>query len=566
MTFRVSPGVDVFEIDNTNSIPAVSTATGAYVGNFRWGPVNEVTTVTDEVDLVRKFSSPDTANAVSFLTAAHFLKYSNDLRVVREIDSSAVNANAGGDASTVVKNATNHAGQTFAFADQGLWIARYPGTLGNSLKVSMFGFKTDTSTTLSNFTSWTYSSNFDGPVGTSTYASNLGSSNDEVHIAVIDEDGLFTGIAGTVLEVFPFLSQASDAKAADGSSIYYKDYINNNSKYVWFADHDSTNTANAGTAATTAADYAVTPANGQVNVSLTAGVNSGALGATEFATGWDLFEDAATIDVSLLIAPDLPSATATTIANDIISIAAARKDAVAFISPVSDDDTAAEIKTFADALTASSYAFVDSGRLKVYDKYNDGYVNIPACSAVAGLVADTDRTRGPWFSPAGFQRGQIFGVTQLYYNPSETDRNTLYKAGVNPIVSFPGRGTLLYGDKTHLNRPSAFDRINVRRLFITLEKSIAVSAENLLFEQNDVFTRARFITDVEPFLRNIKGRRGLEDFRVVCDTTNNTSQVITANEFVGDIYIKPPYSINFVTLNFVATRNGVDFNEIAGGQ
>lgn len=563
MTFLLSAGVNVSEIDNKSSIAPVSTATGAYVGNFRWGPVNEITAVESETDLANKFGAPTATEAVDFHTAAYFLKYSRDLRVVRA-NNGGNSANAGGATDLTVNNDDDYDNATFVFANHGHFVARYPGALGNSLKVSILGFKTDASTTATNFGNWTYGSNFDGAPGTSAYATRFGSSNDEIHVAVIDEDGLFTGVKGTVLERFQYVSQASDAKNADGSSLYYVDVINNTSEYIRFAAVDDTNFANAGSAATGALDYAVTPAGGVVDVSLSGGDDSGSFIAGTYTAGWDLFADAATVDVSLLIAPDLASGVAVTVANHIISIAEARKDCVAFISPVAGDDKDAII-TFADQLTYSSYAFIDSGRLKVYDRYNDAYVNIPACSSVAGLTADTDRTVGAWYSPAGLRRGQLRGVTKLFFNPSQTARDDLYKRGINPVVTFPGEGTMLYGDKTHLGRPSAFDRINVRRLFIVLEKAISQASRSSLFEFNDVYTRAQFVNLVEPELRTVKGRRGITDFAVVCDDTNNTGAVIDRNEFVGDIYIKPARSINYIQLNFIATRTGVDFNEITGG-
>lgn len=565
MTFQVSPGVNVSEIDNTTSIAPASTAIGAFVGAFRWGPVEDVITVENENDLVRNFGSPNAVTSVDFHTAAYFLKYSRDLRVVRT-EKDAFSANAGGAADLLVKNDEAYDSATLVFANHGHFIARHPGALGNSLKVSVFGFKTDASTTATNFSSWTYASNFDGPVGSSAYAGRFGSSNDEIHIAVIDEDGLFTGIQGTVLEVFPYLSQAADGRAEDGASIYYADVINARSEYIRFGAVDATNFANAGDDATGAVDYAVTPANGTVETSLTGGADGSTLTPTEYLAGWDLFADPDTIEVSLLIAPSLSTNTsdADTVAEDLIATAESRKDCVAFISPAPGLDVAG-IVTFADALTASSYAFVDSGRLKVYDKYNDTYVNIPACSSVAGLTAETDRTVGSWYSPAGSRRGQLRGVTKLYLNPSKTDRDTLYKRSVNPIVTFPGEGTLLFGDKTKLGRPSAFDRINVRRLFITLEKTISRASRGNLFEFNDVFTRAEFVNLVEPYLRTVKGRRGIIEFRVQADEYNNTGDVIDRNEFVGDIYIKPARSINYIQLNFIATRTGVAFNEITGG-
>ena len=565
MTFQVSPGVNVSEIDNTTSIAPVSTAIGAFVGAFRWGPVEDITTVDSEADLVRNFGSPNAAASVDFHTAAYFLKYSRDLRVVHA-EKDAFSANTGGAADLLIKNDEEYDSATLVFANHGHFIARHPGALGNSLKVSVFGFKTDTSTTATNFSSWAYSSNFDGPVGTSAYATRFGSSNDEIHVAVIDEDGMFTGIKGSILEVFPYLSQASDGRAEDGASTYYADVINATSEYIRFGAADSTNFANAGDAATGAVDYAVTPSNGTVDASLTGGDDGAALTPTEYLAGWDLFADPDTIEVSLLIAPSLSTNTsdADTVADDLIATAEARKDCVAFISPARGLDVEGII-AFADGLQSSSYAFVDSGRLKVYDKYNDTYINIPACSSIAGLTAETDRTVGSWYSPAGLRRGQLRGVTKLYLNPSKTDRDALYKRGVNPVVTFPGEGTLLFGDKTKLGRPSAFDRINVRRLFITLEKAISRASRSNLFEFNDVFTRAEFVNLVEPFLRTVQGRRGIIEFKVQADEFNNTGDVIDRNEFVGDIYIKPARSINYIKLNFIATRTGVAFNEITGG-
>ena len=559
---RVSPGVSIAEIDNTTRAPAVSTSIGGFVGNFRWGPVEEITTVGSENEVLAKFGTPTSAETIDYHILAQFLSYSNNAEVVRTVTSAANNANSGGDASTVVKNKTNYDGQTFSFVNQGHWVAKYPGALGNSLKVEVFGFKTDTSTTLTNFDSWTYSNRFTGPVGTSSYSNARGSSNDEIHVVVIDEDGLISGTPGTVLEVYPFLSQASDAKTEVGASNYYKTVINDNSSYVWFGATDTSNFPQAGNAATGTLDYAVTPSNGVVSTALTAGADSAALTASEFDTGYALFTDSANSDVSILIGPNLPTGGETTVANDIIGICESRKDCVCTLSPATADDTAAEIKTRADAFTSSTYAVVDSGRLIVYDRFNDGLINIPASGSVAGLMAETDRTRGSFFSPAGFRRGQIRNVVKLAFNPTEADRDTLYKAGVNPIVTFPGEGTVLFGDKTHIGRPSAFDRVNVRRLFILMEKSITIAARDILFEFNNEFTRSQFKNIVEPFLRTIQGQQGITNFAVVCDETNNPGDVVDRNEFVADIYVQPARSINFIQLNFIATRTGVSFDTI----
>ena len=559
---RVSPGVSIAEIDNTTRAPAVSTSIGGFVGNFRWGPVEEITTVGSENEVLAKFGTPTSAETIDYHILAQFLSYSNNAEVVRTVTSAANNANSGGDASTVIKNKTNYDGQTLSFVNQGHWVAKYPGALGNSLKVEVFGFKTDTSTTLTNFDSWTYSNRFTGPVGTSSYSNARGSSNDEIHVVVIDEDGLISGTPGTVLEVYPFLSQASDAKTEVGASNYYKTVINDNSSYVWFGATDTSNFPQAGNAATGTLDYAVTPSNGVVSTALTAGADSAALTASEFDTGYALFTDSANSDVSILIGPNLPTGGETTVANDIIGICESRKDCVCTLSPATADDTAAEIKTRADAFTSSTYAVVDSGRLIVYDRFNDGLINIPASGSVAGLMAETDRTRGSFFSPAGFRRGQIRNVVKLAFNPTEADRDTLYKAGINPIVTFPGEGTVLFGDKTHTGRPSAFDRVNVRRLFILMEKSITIAARDILFEFNNEFTRSQFKNIVEPFLRTIQGQQGITNFAVVCDETNNPGDVVDRNEFVADIYVQPARSINFIQLNFIATRTGVSFDTI----
>ena len=276
----------------------------------------------------------------------------------------------------------------------------------------------------------------------------------------------------------------------------------------------------------------------------------------------------------MLIAPGMSArADQTTVVNDLVATAASvRKDCVAVASPArtdvvgvtSDATKVTNVVTTADTFTNSSYLVADNNYIKVYDKYNDKYVEIPAASTVAGIMAATDFNRAPWFSPAGSRRGQMLGITALNYSPTKAQRDTLYKAGVNPIANIPGQGTLLFGDKTMIGRASAFDRINVRRLFLVLERAIGRAAEQVMFEFNDEFTRAEFVNIVEPVLREVQGRRGITDFRVVCDATNNTAAVIDRNEFKADIFIKPARSINYVTLSFVAVRTGVDFEEVVG--
>lgn len=569
MAFQVSPGVQVREIDLTNVVPAVSTSIGATVIQSVWGPVEEIVTVTSEKDLVEKFGTPTNATAAYFLNAAAFLKYGNNLKVVRAVSSTgALNSTSGaGGVGTglLIKNKDVYDNQySDGSGTSGLWASKYPGGVGNSLKVSICPASSTA------FTGWTYAGLFDGAPTTSSYASSVGGSNDELHIVVIDEDGYITGVAGTVLEKFAFVSQASDAKKFDGSTNYYKEVINGSSSYIWWMDHLAAFT-NAGTSA-----VGKTFTTGTVvdTVSLAGGSDGTALDVGDIDTGFQLFNDSETVDVNLLIgAPSLETGTdwadAITQANNLIAIAENRKDLVAFVSPpiaatVGNSNPKGEVLTFVDALTSSSYGFADSTALKVYDKYNDVYRWIPAAAHMAGLCANTDEVADAWFSPGGYNRGQLLGITRVAFNPKKAERDDLYKKRVNPIVSFPGEGTILFGDKTLQSKPSAFDRINVRRLFIVLEKSIATAAKYQLFELNDEFTRAMFRNMTEPFLREIKGRRGITDFKVVCDSTNNTGEVIDSNQFVADIYIKPARSINFITLNFIATRTGVDFSEIGG--
>ena len=570
MAFQVSPGVEVKEIDATNVVPAVSTSIGGFAGSFNWGPTEQIVTVSSENELAEIFGSPDDSTAKHFLVAASFLKYGNALKVVR-VSSGHLNATAQG-TGQLIKNDEDYLNNySDGSLNLGNWAAKHPGVLGNSIKVSMISHSSSDSV----FNGWAHKANFDAAPGTSTAAAAVGVTNDELHVCVIDEDGAISGTAGTVLEAFGFLSQASDAKKDDGTTNFYKDVINNQSEYIRWIDHD-TNLDEAGftLAAAKAANTDSEGANtfkthgSAMEASLSGGTDDNAPTTGEIATGFDLLEDAETVDVNLLFAaPDVDGAEA--IAEDLISIANARKDCMAFISPPIEDtvntsSAAANVKAFADGLTSTSYAAVDSTAVYVYDKYNDVYRYIGASGHMAGLCANTDSVADAWFSPAGVNRGQLLGVTKLAFNPKKADRDTLYKARVNPIVSLPGQGTLLFGDKTLLSRPSAFDRINVRRLFIALEKAISTAAKAQLFEFNDEFTRAQFRNLVEPFLRDVKGRRGLSDFSVICDTTNNTSAVVDGNKFVADIFIKPARSINFISLNFVATRSGVEFSEISG--
>ena len=565
MAFQVSPGVQVKEIDLTNVVPAVSTSIGGFAGAFNWGPVEEVTTVGSEKELATIFGTPDTNTASYFLTAASFLQYGNALKVVR-VGTGNLNATATG-AGVLVKNQDAYDSIGIVLAAEA-FVAKYPGNLGNSLLVSICPADATV------FAGWAYKSSFDTAPGTSDYAASKGCKNDEVHIAIIDEDGLITGTKGSVLETFAYASQASDAKSSDGTSAYYANVINT-SRWVRWGSHYAVLTHAGINSVTHAADATLAIdgdyLDGVTAVAITDSLSGGSDDNTptsgEITTGIALLGDAETVDVNLLFG--ITEGSDIVVPQALLATATARKDCVAFVSPditdtVGTTTPAADVVEFADQLTSTSYGVIDSTALKVYDKYNDVYRWIPACGHIAGLCANTDNVADAWFSPAGFTRGQLLGVTKLAFNPSQADRDTLYKSRVNPIAAFPGQGIVLYGDKTAQAKPSAFDRINVRRLFIVLEKAISTAAKYQLFEFNDEFTRAMFRNMVEPFLRDIKGRRGITDFAVVCDATNNTGAIIDSNQFVADIYIKPARSINFITLNFIATRTGVEFSEIVG--
>jgi phage tail sheath protein FI len=553
MAFQLSPGVNVSEVDLTTVVPSVATTVGGLAGQFAWGPVEEITIISNEVRLADTFGKPDANTYGYFYTAANFLSYGSDLRVIRA-NSAALNATTSATGRRV-KNRLDYESNASSGSGSDDFIAKYPGALGNNLSVSI-------SDSASHGT-WSFSGYFDSAPSTSEFVSSKGGTNDELHIVVIDRTGKISGTANTVLERFAYVSKASDAKSTDGSSNYYKEVINSRSKYIWWGKHNTDGT-NWGTAA--AGVTFASMSGGADTFTLSGGTDADA-SSGNLQTAWDLFKNPDAVDVSLMMTG--PS-TGNTIPNYVTSIAETRKDALVFISPRQSDvvnasgSEATNVSNYRDTLTSSSYGVLDSGYKYQYDKYNDVYRWIPLNGDIAGLCVRTDVERDPWFSPAGFNRGVIKNVVKLSWNPTKAERDVLYKKGVNPVVTFPGEGTVLYGDKTMLAKPSAFDRINVRRLFIVLEKAIAKAARSSLFEFNDEFTRAAFVNLVEPYLRDVQGRRGIYDFKVVCDTTNNNAQVIDANQFVGDIYIKPARSINYIQLNFVAVRTGVSFEEVVG--
>ena len=701
MAFQVSPGVNVTEIDLTTIVPGISTTTGAIAGVFKWGPVDERVLITNETNLVNTFGKPNANNFETFFTAANFLAYSNALYVVRAANTTnstatigAMNAVANTNTVTVLNNVVRNRTDYLAVRDgntssNAAYIAKYPGDLGNSLRISvcssvnayssnlaLFGtqtgntiigsfalsvgsntgtftfvsdgvvgaantyantiangitvsdlitvgnvsigtqymqvktigpvtanstaaiftlgfdsvYKLSTDYTASNTVngntsvinitrSWQFANRTNGAPVTSGYVANFGNSAavDTMHVVVIDQDGQFTGAPGAVLEVFQNLSRATDAKSDGGASLYYKTVINDNSAYVWWANDRSgavSNTALNILSSTNSTPLTLDFAGG------TDGYSESAIPVSSLATGYDLFNSTEQVDISLVL-QGKPTGGSTVVngqtvsnfqlANYIIqNICETRKDCIAFISP--DDSTArsnpgneaTSIVNWFGAVADSTYYVSDSSYKYMYDRYNDVYRYVPLNGDIAGLCARTEATNDAWWSPAGFNRGQIKNIVKLRYNPTLPNRDLLYKNSVNPIVTFPGQGTVLFGDKTGTKKPSAFDRINIRRLFITLERAISNSSRFSLFEFNDEFTRSQFRNLVIPYLRDVQARRGITDFLVVCDATNNTVERIDRNEFWGDIYIKPNRSINFIQLNFVAVRTGVQFSTIIG--
>ena len=680
MAFQVSPGVNVSEIDLTTIVPAVSTSTAAIAGNFNWGPVEYPTLISTEDALVQAFGQPNANNFETFFTAADFLSYGNSLYVSRAqslgvsnnavANSSSVSSNNSLASYVTIKNTDDYNANSWNNAVTSNYIAKYPGSLGNSLKISVcdsntaynsvltgqinnnvqIAFVTGTNTAVISATSndagvnsalvavqtvfnkltvgdyllvgnsqttgtqyvqyngntaavagnttfanvtinltgnytlstnvyhysnsasagdvtryWEYYNKVNGAPGTTAYTQAAGGAGDELHVVVVDHDGAFTGITNNVLEVFQGLSCATDAMSDQGGSLYVKNVLNNNSKYVWYGSTDRTGGHYSKLAVSTT--YATsTP----LTYEFSGGVDSATetnMSLGDKARAYDKFASAEDIDVSLILTGK-SSSTASTPNYIIDNICEKRKDCVVFVSPdnslVGNINPLGQIQTFTSSLHPSSYAVIDSGYKYRYDKYNDVYRYTPLNGDTAGTCARTDNARDPWWSPAGFNRGQIKNIVRLAFNPNQSQRDALYKASINPVVTFPGQGTVLFGDKTFLNKPSAFDRINVRRLFIVLEKAISTASKFTLFEFNDAFTRSQFKNLVEPYLRDVQGRRGIYDFRVICDETNNTPEVIDSNRFIGDIYIKPARSINFIQLNFVAVRSGVQFEEIVG--
>lgn len=567
-----SPAVVIKEVDASASINTAATTIGASVGNFRWGPMDTPVTVANETELAETFGTPDDTHSVDFHTAAYYLKYADNLKMVRVQGDNHRNAydsdaNAGA-SDTLIKNADDwEAGQAGHDSDKHTFIARWAGTAGNTLKIEVCPADANDSA----FNGWAYKANFDAAPGTSAYASDRNATRDEVHVAVIDVNGEFA-TRGTVLEKFQFVSVGKNAKNTDGSTNYILDVVNNGSEYVWMAGFGDASKfdAQAGDAIDSGVDYS---RNTITSITLKNGRDVAAPTVGNYQGAFDELEDEVTVDADVVFVPSMSSSTdAKTLVNDVVATAKDRKDIIVAASPsrasIVGVNSAATMNsnviTEAAGYTYSNYLVADNNFLKVYDKYNDKYIQIPACSSTAGIMTATATNAAPWVSPAGGRRGNYLGITSVAYSPTKAQRDALYKVGINPVANIPGQGVILYGDKTHITRQSAFSRINVRRLFTTLEKAIGEFAKQSLFELNDEFTRAEFVNNVEPLLREVQGRRGITDFRVVCDETNNTASVVDRNEFVASIFIKPARSINFITLNFVATRSGATFEEVVG--
>ena len=428
---------------------------------------------------------------------------------------------------------------------------------------------------------WKFYDLFTSAPGTSAYATQNGrGTGDEMHVVVYDTTGDITGndndVAGqnqsSVIETYSNLSKNSSAKSPQGDSIYYADVIFRQSAFIYWMDHNSAGT-NWGTDTTSA----YTAVNTPTLTTLSGGTDDYAVTAGEMQLSFEKYLDSDNIEVNLLLGGSSSLTTDSAAGQDtfvtmITNIVETRKDCVGFVSPyrsatvgVADSNTQTDnVQDAFDLCPSSSYMVFDSGYKYMYDKYNDVYRFVPLNGDTAGLCANTDRVADAWFSPGGLNRGNVRNAIKLSYNPNKANRDFLYRARVNTVVNFPGQGVVLFGDKTALSKPSAFDRINVRRLFLVLEKAISTAAKFQLFEFNDEFTRAQFRNLIEPFLRDVQGRRGITDFLVKCDATNNTGEVIDRNEFVADIFIKPARSINFITLNFIAVRTGVSFSEVGG--
>lgn len=621
MVFSVSPSVTVREVDLTTSVPAIATSPAALVGVFRWGPVNERVLVSSEIEMANIFGTPTDFNAETFFVGADFLAYSSSLYVTRVVGSGAITATGENSASEEVFSAkypgalandievsyvvTDASGNTESFSTEILndeedsfsisfnsnvleivtdkELSEIDVVPGDTLLLGSDsnGYQglevltvtnVDTDVISNNEIEYTHEIIFRtryvqalAPERIFRNWKNAGTTGaapapSSMHIIVIDKVGNIGGEPNTVLEKFENLSFVPGAKAGEGTNIFYKDVLEQRSKYIKAGSVNITNTL--------AREYV--PLTGGND-----GENESTVPFGTIALGYDLYKEANDVDVSFILQGKARGADVeeSSLANYLVSnIAEARRDCIVFVSPgrgsvvlaSTEQDKLNNIVAFRDSLQNSSYWFMDSGYKYRYDKYNDVFRWVPLNGDMAGLSSLVE----PWESPAGFRKGRVRNAVKLAFNPNKAQRDRLYSKDVNPVIAQVGQGTILFGDKTGLGTASgsAFTRVNVRRLFITVEKAIATVSARFLFEFNDEFTQNQFRQIVDPFLRDIQGRRGIIDFRVVSDASVNTPQVIDANIFRANIFIKPARSINFVELTFVATRTGVEFEEIVGQQ
>lgn len=547
MGFSLSPAVNSTETDLSLFVPNVATSIGASVGFFEWGPVEEVTLVDSERTLVSKFGKPDASNFLDWYSSFNFLAYSGNLQTVRVVDTAvALNAVAGTNQTTagtydnaeavpaLIKNIDDYeANAASVTVSNNSFYAKYPGIFGNNIKVEAFDSTSVATATNKDLFSY-------APTG------------DEIFVAVLYAED---GSTFNVVEQFYCSKDPSAIDQTTQGSNFVADKINQTSNYINI---------------NTPALYSGSPGSYtevDFDGALTGGLDGYALGSAgddERAVGWALFNDTEAIEVNLCISGGASALAGKSILDNVVLN---RLDCVVILSPQSADVVAnvtptTAISTTRNLLGSSSYAFMDGNFKYQYDKYNDVYRWVPLNGDIAGIMALTDFNKDAWWSPAGLNRGAIKNAVKLAFNPSKAQRDTMYNEGINPVVQFKGDGIVLFGDKTLQSKPSAFDRINVRRLFLVLEKAIATAAKYQLFEFNDRQTRNAFINIVEPFLRNVKARRGVYDYKVVADETNNDQVVIDNNQFIADIYIKPTKSINFIQLNFAAVNSSVTFDEI----
>lgn len=679
MTNLVSPGITIRERDLSANLNTVSnTNVGVIVGAFTTGPIDTVSFVSSEADLVKKFGKPTDSNYEDWFVASSFLSYGGTLGVVRPssgVGTSTANVNA------VTKSVTYSTGSTTIPATalliandtiydntyrnaNNVWnfAAKYAGDLGNSIGVSVIDSGADSILTVGSGFSGTFTAgqtitgSVSGATGvvysydvvskkvaifktgttnfvvsdgigvgvgnsvltitdwysdpenyaippytqnngvvrpglswgkistkpdTSITVASKGGDNDEINILVYDIDGKISGVPGTILEKYVGLSKASDARTTEGGNAFYGDVIRTKSNYIYWGsnvqrvysnvNYSLVNSSNLGGASNTIFDTI-----GNVRYQLSGGFDNLNPTVGEINQGYQLFLSIEETDVDYLLVGKSYNLKSDYISkiNTTIDIASTRKDCIAFISPWKNDvvgvtsstDQTSNIVNLFSGLTSTSYAIFDSGIKYTYDKYNDKYRYIGCAGDVAGLLAKNTINGEPWVSPAGVNRGQIKNAIRLAYNPTRDQRDALYVARINPVTTLPGQGIILFGDKTALAQQSAFDRINVRKLFLAVERFVQNAANRQLFEFNDAFTRASFKATIEPYLQNIQSRRGIQEYLVICDETNNTPSVISNNEFVADIYIKPSKSINFITLTFVATREGISIAELVSAQ